>query len=167
MAFLDYQVEYQWMAKRPATVVCVSFPHHPLPLPIRWPALLDTGSPFTILPGKCPKNGLFWPDEKVEVILHVYDEARKKQDVPIILPVRGVPEPIKGFNGPTSWYLPFCARLIVPGFVEGFVEGFVDHDYTVYFEEIDHVGVIALRASRCRLTNRWAACEFDSPPLPP
>lgn len=129
MTFQTY-ISHASLAEKPATCVRVEFWHHKLPKPVPWPALLDTGSPFTILPGRC-SSGAAAAGQRVRIeLLHCEEHLDASQRI-IYLPVRGREARIGPPGFPARPHLPFIACLEVPGFTG------LDWE-TVYFMKIDH-----------------------------
>jgi hypothetical protein len=125
----------------------VSFPELLRPNRYEWDAILDTGSPFTVLPGLCNGDAL---TEAVRVDLQGHAYIGQS----ITLPVRGGPVRFGGVGAPVRPHLPFRADLTLPGF------GTLPRR-RILFENTDHaiVGTDTLfhRKSLCLLRTHFRA----------
>lgn len=117
MSFLRYKN----LDGRPSALLLVEFPDYHLAHSLRWTALLDTGSPYIILPGRCRLNPY---DERVIV------EPRGCEPVcsRVLLRTRGRQERFGGVGAQRKPHFPFRANLHIRGFAR--LEW-----TTVYFDE--------------------------------
>lgn len=107
-----------------------------------WEAVLDTGSPYTVLPGSCTEPGR--GGERVEISPFGYEDGLR-------LPTRGRPARFGAVGSTPRWHLPFYANIRLDGY--GCVEL-----HTVYFEAIDHVIVgtdVLFRKAVCFLSDSY------------
>ncbi len=133
------------LKKKPATTIAVRFLWQEYTEPYNWPAILDTGSPLTILPGRCSK-GLPTPNEQLRVTLLACFNELSDEERTIQLRVSARSEKFSGVSSNPEWHAGFGAELTVPGF--GVIEW-----QPVYFENIDHA-IIGTPI----LFGRWGVC---------
>jgi hypothetical protein len=127
-----YSQPYRKTGFKPMTHVLVDFLGCELPGEIRWPALLDTGSPYTILPGRV--NGVQThasENAMVEVMHGMLDWRLSQHDKSVLVPIRGgASAKFGGVGAPATEHVGFMAHLEIPGLFDGFE--------VVYFDEVDH-----------------------------